>query len=116
MNRIEEHLRSIQYRTVGSMLIFVVFLGIAVALGVRGTTMQQQQMLFWIAPLVCAIVLLPREVYPTSWPRGENDDEQARIDMARTQLTQLHTRVLFTRVAYLVLVLIVVGFLPRLGV
>lgn len=116
MERIEAHLKSMQMRTLASIAVYVVFAALAAWMGARGTSMQREGMLVWMAPLVGAIVLLPRDVYPTAWPTAESDDQDARIDMIRDTLTQLHSRVIAIRLVYMVLAAVFVGLLPRLGV
>ncbi len=115
MERIEAHLRAMRYRTMGAIGLFAIFVCIALVMGVRGATMERDQMLIWVVPLVCSLVLLPREVYPTGWPSGESEDEVARIDMIRTELTQLHKRVMMIRVVFLCMVLVTIGLLPMIG-
>ena len=116
MERLERHLRSIQTRIGASIAIYLVFVIAAVALGIRGTTFDDDTMLLWMVPLVGAVVVLPRSTMLSRWPTPQDEDEDARIEMARNTLRALNVRVIVMRLAYLVGAAAVLALLPFLGV
>lgn len=116
MERIERHLRQIQTRVLTSIGVFVVFTAIAIWMGVKGTTLQNESILAWMIPLVVAFLVLPRTALGIRWPEAANDDQQARIDMVREQLRTLEVRLTMIRFGYFTVMLVALLLLPMLGV
>ena len=104
-------------RVGASVALYAVFSLIAIGLGVSGKTLQNEYMLMWMVPLVSAIFVMPRTTFPPwPWPTGENDDDQAQIDMMRDQLRTLSTRTTITRLVYFALAIFFLALLPFLGI
>lgn len=116
MERLERHLKSIQTRIGASIVIYLVFVVAAIALGIRGGTFDDDKMLLWMVPLVGAVVVLPRSTMLSRWPTPDDEDEEMRIEMARNTLRAANGRVIVMRVGYLVGAGVVLALLPMLGV
>jgi hypothetical protein len=116
VERLESHLRSIQTRIGLSIAIYVVFMIAAVVLGIQGRTLDDDRMLLWMVPLVSAVLVLPRSTMLSRWPTADDDDEAARIEMARTTLRAWNGRVIVMRFGYIVVAGALLAVLPMLGV
>lgn len=116
MDQLDKHRKFIRLRIVGSAIIYLVFLAMAVQLGLRGVTFRDDMMLLWIIPFVLSLVVLPRSTQPDRWPKPENAEDADKIEMVRAEMRATYQRTIVIRVAYLALAFLTIFMLGKLGV